>query len=199
MRILSGKYKNKPLKSPQSETTHPMGEREKLALFNMLLPELDEQGFENLTVLDAFAGSGALGLEALSRGAASVTFIDNNEKALSALKSNLSALSLPSSSARVIKTSVSTLAFKTPNKLAPASFDLIFADPPYSVYTPELVAPLASLLKPSGVLALSSPKSSDPTELALKAAPSSSTTPTSLSLLKSKTYAAARISLFRHI
>ncbi|MBQ6396478.1 16S rRNA (guanine(966)-N(2))-methyltransferase RsmD [Candidatus Saccharibacteria bacterium] len=187
MRILSGKYKNKPLKSPQSETTHPMGEREKLALFNMLLSELDEQGFENLTVLDAFAGSGALGLEALSRGAASVTFVDNNEKALSALKSNLSALSLASSSARVIKNPVSALVSKTPNKLAPASFDLIFADPPYSVYTPELVAPLAPLLKPSGLLVLSSPKSADVADFA------------PLSLLKSKTYAAARISLFRHI
>ena len=68
MQIISGKFKHSPLKSPNSSLTHPMGSREKLALFNSLTGEI-----EGKTVLDAFAGTGALGLEALSRGATTRT------------------------------------------------------------------------------------------------------------------------------
>ncbi|MBQ8992361.1 RsmD family RNA methyltransferase [Candidatus Saccharibacteria bacterium] len=83
LRILSGKYKGLKLLSPDLKTTHPMGSREKLALFNMLSPYL-----AGATVLDYFAGSGALGLEALSRGAASVTFVENNQKARQVIREN---------------------------------------------------------------------------------------------------------------
>ena len=76
MRIISGKYKNRELKSPKSSATHPMSERARLSIFNML------GDISGKTVLDLFAGTGSLGLEALSRGAASATFVEKDYKAL---------------------------------------------------------------------------------------------------------------------
>ena len=84
MRIISGIYKNTPLKSPNDKSTHPMGDREKLALFYMLSPYLD-----NSIVLDAFAGTGALGLEALSHGAREVTFLEKSREVAKTLSDNL--------------------------------------------------------------------------------------------------------------
>ena len=81
--ILSGQYKGIKLKSPGG-ATHPMGSREKNATFNMLAPYL-----EGAEVIDYFAGSGALGLEALSRGAASVTFVENDPKAIKVIEENI--------------------------------------------------------------------------------------------------------------
>ena len=75
MRIISGKYKNRELQSPNSKTTHPMGDRERLAIFNMLTSRLGTPDLTGNTVLDLFAGTGALGIEALSRGAISATFL----------------------------------------------------------------------------------------------------------------------------
>ena len=81
--ILSGQYKGIKLKSPGG-ATHPMGSREKNATLNMLAPYL-----EGARVIDYFAGSGALGLEALSRGAASVTFVENDPKAIKVIEENI--------------------------------------------------------------------------------------------------------------
>ena len=81
MRIISGIYKNREFSSPDDIKTHPMGNREKLALFNMLLPYLSEK-----IVLDAFSGSGALGFESLSRGAKRVVLSKKIKKSQKQLK-----------------------------------------------------------------------------------------------------------------
>ena len=92
MRITSGIFRGRKLVSPNSETTHPMGDREKLALFNSL-----GDSIKGTVVLDLFAGSGALGLEALSRGAKDVDFVENSRKAVLSIKSNISALEVSNS------------------------------------------------------------------------------------------------------
>jgi len=179
--ILSGKYKGIKLKSPDLATTHPMGSREKLALFNMLAPYL-----EGATVLDYFAGSGALGLEALSRGAASVTFIENNPKALEVIKENLSNFDMGDASRGTpcARSAEGTSTLGDNSRQDPSSklhFDVIISDPPYDNYQ---VPDYEKLLKKGGILALSHPK-----DFNLKAI-------TGLTLLKTHHYAACHISLF---
>ena len=72
LRITGGELKNKEIKSPEDKHTHPMGSRERLALMNIIGPEI-----KDTKILDAFAGTGAIGIEALSRGASHVTFVDH--------------------------------------------------------------------------------------------------------------------------
>lgn len=171
MQIISGIYKNKPLKSPMSDKTHPMGSREKLALFNMLLPYL-----EGSTVLDAYAGSGALGLEALSRGAKFVTFVESSGKVAKTIKENLRSLGeTAEENSEIIVREIAKFEPK-------GNYDLIIADPPYNNFHPEEIEYLAKFLNPSGILALSHPGD----------APIFS----ELTLIKSHTYAAATISIY---
>ena len=139
MRIISGKYKNKELKSPSSKTTHPMGERERLAIFNML------GDIAGKTVLDLFAGTGALGLEALSRGASKATFVENNHKALAALKSNIASIE----HAKAVRQD----AYKyVPDE----KFDIIFVDPPYDNFDQSILEH-KKYLKEDGVMVVSAP------------------------------------------
>lgn len=167
MRIISGIYKNKEILIPGTDKTHPMGSREKLALFNMILPYLPEK-----RVLDAFAGSGALGLEALSRGASEAVFVEKDEKAVKIIKENLKSLGV--TNATVVKSTVDT--FEPEEK-----FDLIFADPPYNKFEKSQIEHLARFLSSDGTLVLSSP---EPVDLP------------GLKLLKSRKYAGCIISIF---
>lgn len=84
LKVVSGQFRGIALESPQSPGTHPMGSREKLALFNMLQSYLADA-----TVLDAYAGTGALGIEALSLGAKSVIFVEKWPKAAQIIRQNL--------------------------------------------------------------------------------------------------------------
>ena len=140
MRIISGKYKNRELKSPNSSKTHPMGERERLAIFNML------GNLAGKTVLDLFAGTGALGLEALSRGAASCTFAEKDYKAIACLKQNLQDLDY----FQIIKKDVYSLDL-------PDQFDLIFIDPPYDQFDSR-VLDFQKYLNKDGIMVISSPE-----------------------------------------
>ena len=139
MRIISGKYKNRELKSPNSSKTHPMGERERLAIFNMLGDLSDK------TALDLFAGTGALGLEALSRGAKSCTFVEKDAKALACLKQNLKDLE----NTKILKTDA--YKFEPANK-----FDLIFIDPPYDQFDSKILD-FKKYLNKDGIMVISSP------------------------------------------
>ena len=140
MRIISGKYKNRELKSPNSTATHPMGERERLAIFNML------GDITGKTVLDLFAGTGALGLEALSRGAAKAIFVENNGKTFQVLKENLSDID----NAKAIKYDV--------YKYEPDEhFDIIFIDPPYDRFDSDVLQ-FKKFLNPDGIMVVSSPE-----------------------------------------
>jgi len=126
MRIIAGRFKAATIEAPKGLGTRPTSDRVREALFNVLghgAPGLD---FEGLRVLDLFAGSGALGLEALSRGARYCLFIEDDAAARAAIRRNVEALGL---------TGVTKIWRRDATKLGPAGtispFDLIFCDPPY--------------------------------------------------------------------
>lgn len=121
MRIVRGTHGGRVLKAPQGMATRPTSEKVREAIFN-ILPDV-----EGMQVLDMFAGSGALGLEALSRGAAHATFIDQAKPALSAVRTNLRDLGLEDR-ATVLAGDAVTLGAR----YVPASpWQLVFVDPPY--------------------------------------------------------------------
>jgi len=141
MRIISGKYKNKTLESPKSDSTHPMGERERTAVFNML------GNLEGKTVLDLFAGTGALGIETLSRGAASCTFVENNAKAFACLKENLTGID---EECKAIKQDAYKFGSET-------KYDIVFVDPPYNQFSQDILE-FKKLLAENGIMVVSSPE-----------------------------------------
>jgi len=120
MRIISGIWRGRALIAPPGDATRPTADRVREALFSMLASRVGS--FEGLRVLDGFAGTGALGLEALSRGAARATFVESDAAAVKALRSNIAALKAP---ADVIPAPIETLGH------APAPCDIILLDPPY--------------------------------------------------------------------
>ena len=122
MRIVAGQWRGRKLLAPAGETTRPTSDRTRETLFSMLVSRLGT--FEGLKVADLFAGSGALGIEALSRGAASCLFVEQDAAALRALRSNVANLQ---AAARSDVRAASVLALGP----APAPLDLILLDPPY--------------------------------------------------------------------
>lgn len=123
MRIISGAWRSRPLIAPKGDTTRPTADRTRETLFSMLTSRLGS--FEDLAVLDLFAGSGALGLEALSRGAATCTFVEHDTAALKALETNIEKLGAKPQS-EIRRSSVLSLG----SAIKP--FDVIFMDPPYA-------------------------------------------------------------------
>ncbi len=122
MRIVAGKWRGRLLEAPPGLATRPTAARAREALFSMLAARLPT--FEGLRVLDLFAGSGALGLEALSRGAAHATFVEQFPAPRAALARNIAALA-----AQDTTTIIVAAVEKLGSTLAP--YDLVFADPPY--------------------------------------------------------------------
>ncbi|MGN6377185.1 MAG: 16S rRNA (guanine(966)-N(2))-methyltransferase RsmD [Sphingomonas sp.] len=121
MRIIAGEWRGRPLTAPKGDATRPTADRTREALFSMLASRLGS--FEGLAVADLFAGSGALGLEALSRGAASCLFVEQDRHALEALRANIA--TLRPTGAEVRAQSVLALGpARTP-------LDLVMMDPPY--------------------------------------------------------------------
>lgn len=122
MRIIAGEWRGRKLQAPAGDATRPTADRTRETLFSMLLSRLGS--FEGLAVADLFAGSGALGLEALSRGAASCLFVEQDAAAIRALRANIAALGVQMGG-QVRATSVLALG------PAKAPLDLLFLDPPY--------------------------------------------------------------------
>ena len=122
MRIVSGLWRGRPLKAPAGTTTRPSSDRAREALFSMLTSRLGS--FKGMAVVDLFAGTGALGLEALSRGAASCLFVEQDKAALDALRTNVAKLGATSAEIRA----QSVLALGP----ARAPLDLVMMDPPYA-------------------------------------------------------------------
>jgi 16S rRNA (guanine966-N2)-methyltransferase len=122
MRIIAGEWRGRTIEAPSGLGTRPTGDRARETLFSMLASRIGS--FEDLRVADLFAGSGALGLEALSRGAAGATFVESDSKAAAAIKRNADKLGA-GERVRVISSSALALPRSEP-------FDLIFADPPYA-------------------------------------------------------------------
>ncbi len=124
MRIISGKYKGKKLEGFDIEGTRPTQNRVKESLFAMIQNEIDEA-----IILDLFAGSGNLGIEALSNGAKFGYFVDNNQKCIQVLKRNLESIS--EQNAQILELDYQkALDYFSNQKI---KFDIIFLDPPYSL------------------------------------------------------------------
>lgn len=168
VRITSGKYRGRSIATPGGKT-HPMGERERLALFNMISAYLPSS-----RVLDAFAGSGALGIEAMSRGAKEVVFVDNSRGAIDTIKTNLNSLEYDGH-AEVIKSNVASFSSRE-------KFEVILVDPPYDDFDVVKFAHLANNLADDGVLVLSHPGDAPTIE--------------DLRIIKTRKYANATISVY---
>jgi 16S rRNA (guanine(966)-N(2))-methyltransferase RsmD len=140
MRVIAGKCKGRKLVAPKGSHVRPALDQVKEAIFNILYDVSD------LDVLDLFAGSGSIGIEALSRGASSATFVENDLVAHRSIIENLDKCNLKDQ-ATVWKLNVSS-AIKTLNK-KDAKFDLIFVDPPY---LKNLVNPTLEQLASSSLL-----------------------------------------------
>lgn len=125
MRVIAGKARRLPLKTLKGNTTRPTQDRIKETLFNMLQPDIPGCRF-----LDLFAGSGAIGIEALSRGAHSAYFIEKNPEAVSVIRANLEFTKLQEDATIITKdvyTAITQLSVSEP------AFDIIFMDPPYQM------------------------------------------------------------------
>ena len=146
VRVIAGTLGGRIIEGSGTDRTHPMGERIRNAIFNSIGSEI-----KDAKVLDAFAGSGAVGIEAISRGATSVLFIERDRVAQKIIENNIQTLGI-NTQARLVKASVSSWLNTTEE-----TFDIIFADPPY--HDPQLstVSRLFPLLKPNGLMVLSYP------------------------------------------
>jgi 16S rRNA (guanine966-N2)-methyltransferase len=132
VRVIAGEYKGRRLSTPAGAATRPTADRVREALFSILGPLDGER------VLDLFAGSGALGIEALSRGAQSAVFVDSDRRAIVAIRRNLEAIGVSAGVRRR-----DALAYLRDASERP--FDLVFLDPPYSSAS-ELAGPLSERL-----------------------------------------------------
>jgi len=122
VRIVAGEWRGRSIDAPPGAVTRPTADRVRETLFSMLASRLGT--FEGLRVADLFAGSGALGLEALSRGAASATFIESDAQALASIRRNAEKLGA-STRVQIVAGSALALPRRDP-------FDVVFADPPYA-------------------------------------------------------------------
>ncbi|MHB1688681.1 MAG: 16S rRNA (guanine(966)-N(2))-methyltransferase RsmD [Ignavibacteriaceae bacterium] len=123
MRIISGKFKGRLINVPQSKLIRPTTDRVRETLFNLLNNIID---FDGIKVLDIYAGSGSLGLECISRGAASVNFIEKNFVIYKNLEENIKSLQVEDS-CKIFKTEAFTLSSQKREQ----QYDLILADPPF--------------------------------------------------------------------
>jgi 16S rRNA (guanine966-N2)-methyltransferase len=174
MRIIAGTHRGARIAAPKGLATRPTGDRVREAAFNLIGP------VDGASVLDLFAGSGAMGLEALSRGAASVTFVESDRAACRTISENLEKLKL--TGARVVcADAVWTLRQDT------RSYDLVLVDAPYESWDelePKLAEHLPRVLAPDGVLVV---------ETGVRTEPS-----LPLPLRTSRRYGSARLTLFEH-
>ncbi|NQW62241.1 MAG: 16S rRNA (guanine(966)-N(2))-methyltransferase RsmD [Deltaproteobacteria bacterium] len=139
MRIIAGDRKGATLYAPRGMNTRPTSGKVRESLFNQLAHGGLEAGFEGLRILDLFAGSGALGLEALSRGAASAVMVDGDGAALAAMERNIAALRYQDR-VRIVRGRLP----QALTRLTGSRFDLIFCDPPYG--TVDAVALVTALI-----------------------------------------------------
>ena len=184
MRIVGGKFRGRSLQAPKSQAIRPTTDRIRESLFNVISHNYGEN-LDNTRVLDLFAGTGALGIEALSRGARFALFIENSIEGRGLLRQNIENFSLQGHSKvfRRDATELGPIGSMTP-------FDLVFADPPYGRGFGEKAAAglvAGGWLSPSGLFVLEEDKDSAPEILP------------GFELLETKSYAGTKIGIFRLI
>jgi len=162
VRIIAGEWRGRAIEAPPGAGTRPTGDRVRETLFSMLASRLGS--FEELRVADLFAGSGALGFEALSRGAATATFVETDSGATGAIRRNAEKLGA-ADRVRVVAASALSLPRSDP-------FDLIFADPPYAAGSGNAVVQSicrADWLAPGGWLSVETERGEavDPPDLVI--------------------------------
>lgn len=178
MRIIAGQWRGRNLTLPPQDVTRPTTDRVREALFSMLHSRMG--GFEDKYVLDAFAGSGAFGLEALSRGAAHVIFAEKNAKTMAVLQRNIKQFNCHD------KITLVKDAFNLP--VAEKAADLVFLDPPYDVGLEELIVPFLigkGYVGKMSILILETKSTSIPIKLGM------------LKQIDSRVYGACAISLWK--
>ena len=142
MSVIAGDFKGRHVEPVPGEGTRPTTDRVREAMASSVISN-HEGGFEQASVLDACAGSGALGIEALSRGARHCTFVDADRKAVKTIEGNLAPLPLLSGQARVVLGDVFSLSRSS--LLEGSPFDLVLLDPPYAVPSTDVEMLLKSL------------------------------------------------------
>lgn len=154
MRVIAGRLGGRIFESPRTHRTHPMSEKARGAIFNALG---DVQG---LTVLDAYAGSGAIGIEAVSRGAKHATLIDVDTEVIKTIASNVKSLGIEDD-CTVLRKNISGWSRNNQAK----KYNVVVADPPYTDIRPDVIERLAVHVDTDGILVLSWPKSETIREL----------------------------------
>jgi 16S rRNA (guanine(966)-N(2))-methyltransferase RsmD len=156
MRVIGGQYRSRLLAAVRGMETRPTSDRLRETLFNILAPRI-----EGSRVLDLYAGTGAVGIEALSRGAARVTFVENAKPAISVIRANLASLKVTTNFS--IEPRSAAAAIERFSKSA-AKFDIIFLDPPYEAeheYEKTLTALGKGMLLAEGALIIAEHRSRD--------------------------------------
>lgn len=174
VRIISGRHGGRFIDTPPGYATHPMSEKLRGAIFNML------GDITELSILDAFAGSGAIAFEAESRGAQEIYAVDSDKNAYEIIKQNAALLG---SRVQVSQANIRSWLNNTRK-----TFDVIFCDPPYNQVKRELLIHVSSFVNKNGVIVYSLPSDDDfllPT--------------TDFTVLSSKIHGRARIVVFRKI
>jgi 16S rRNA (guanine966-N2)-methyltransferase len=147
MRIIAGEFRGRVIKSPTDSRTRPTSDRLRETLFNVLAPRIEDARF-----LDLCAGSGAIGMEALSRGAEHVTFVDRSRKACALIEENLDMLGIPEDSTDIQALSAENFV----GRKHEMGWDIVFYDPPYdsnyNVVLFEFGGPESRLLNENGIL-----------------------------------------------
>ena len=144
MRVIAGSLKGRRLKTPTWAGVRPTSDKLRETLFNILAPRI-----AGARMLDGYAGTGAVGIEALSRGAAHVTFVERDRRAQSLVAENLSLCRVADGYA-IIRASVA----RALADLGAESFDIMFLDPPYDESIADVLAAAGEHLTPDGVLVL---------------------------------------------
>lgn len=144
MRIVGGEFKGRSIRTPEGQETRPTSDRARESIFNILTHAPWSPSLKGARIIDLFAGSGALGLEAMSRGGAFCLFVETNATARGCIRNNIEAFSLYGST-RIHRRSATDLGARPANLGAP--FDLAFLDPPYNA---DLVGPTVVQLTSGG-------------------------------------------------
>lgn len=146
MRILSGRFKNREIKTPKGEKTRPTSAKVRGSVFDILQNQIQDTLF-----LDLFAGSGAMGIEALSRGAKQATFVERDRLAARCIQENLTSLDLLEESILFPTDAMTAIKHFVKNG---SLFHIIYVDPPYALDIHPLLEALSPLLSPEGIVIL---------------------------------------------